>query len=1340
MRLLKGESSTVLNLFTWDGATEVWDRSPTNTTLYGTRHKEYRGELVKLTDGSDDHEWTTPGRLVYRFRNPDSGDPNMDGRLLEIRDYNSNHVQIAWNEGLGNITKITDTVGGNYDFNYDSSQLLTNISFQSWRLNFTQDPTTRRLLSKTLTNTSGLYTAANTTWQFQYANSSNGPLVRIVDPRGITNIVIQYDQYGRQTNQVDAIGRATTTRYGVPGKRQITHIDPGTNSWIETYDRKGHLLAQQDPLANLTSYTYDTNGNRLTITEPLGWMTSFGYDTRANVIARTNALGEVTRWTFHPFFNKAVSEINPLNWTNFYAYDAGGNLTNHSDALGSLVRYTYATNGLVLASTDANGNTSQFAYDTNGFLTARTDAATNTWQFTVNDVAWKLAEINPFNDTTSYTYDLNGNALQTTDPLNRTFTRQYDANGNLLAQSDGKNQFTRHAYDAANQRIATTNRVGSVWQFTFTSRGKPDRSTDPFGNTTTNFYDSANRLIAAADPLGNTITNQFDANGNSVALFDVLGQRWSKTFDRLNRVIAESDPLGDTRTTTYDPAGRIAQITTPNGYPSTHTYDGRGRLTKWVDPENFQWLYAYDGNANITNITDALTNHYIMTYGPRNERTLERNQDNFEWQYTYDQLLRLKTQRDPNLTLRTRNYDSASRVTSLTLSTGREDTYTPLDDNDNPRVITRRVNGIAVATTLLTYDTLDRATHVVDPNGQPLDYGFDALSRVVSVTYPGNHTLTNRYDALSRLTNQVDWAARQMSYDYDQAGRLIRRAYPNGVVQTNTFDTAGRLTGLSHSSATINSNSINVALTYAYDRNGNKTGNSERGTFAWPLPSLVDETSRFTASGRITNRVDALSPTNNFTYQYDASGNMTNAFGGGQNWKLSYDEDNRVSSLSWDCGLTHKDITNRYDALGRRIARKVDSVETRYVLDLSGGMERILCDTTASGQITAWYIHGPDLCYRVDATNNVLCYHADAQANIISVTDGGGTNVAQYAYTPYGRSLGSTNLQSQISNPYLFVGSQGVMEELPGLYFMRARYYSADAGVFLSTDPVKKIGPGWQSVAYNYGNGNPNSFADPNGEFAQLLIGVGLGILWGGGSDLVSQVMDNGWENVDWAHFRMKAAIGGLKGFAAGATLGISLVADVAFGAGEEYLDNAYKNLTVNKNFNSGASGAITFGATKGILDFGIGEGAKSISKSIFPNLVGGQVENSYNALKNIAKDEAVERSVLKLNQGLTSTVIGKVGGFASDKIIEKTANAYNQPTTLNSKQANTPASPTSNLVSTSGGGSGGSGGSLVPKTGGVTTPAYIPPSSPANKSSSSSSGGFWSNIWSGIKSIFGKK
>ena len=68
------------------------------------------------------------------------------------------------------------------------------------------------------------------------------------------------------------------------------------------------------------------------------------------------------------------------------------------------------------------------------------------------------------------------------------------------------------------------------------------------------------------------------------------------------------------------------------------------------------------------------------------------------------------------------------------------------------------------------------------------------------------------------------------------------------------------------------------------------------------------------------------------------------------------------------------------------------------------------------------------------------------------------------------------------------------MEELPNLYFMRARYYSAEAGVFLSTDPVKNIGPGWKPSAYSYASGNPTTLTDPKGEFVVLpfLIAAGF--------------------------------------------------------------------------------------------------------------------------------------------------------------------------------------------------------------------------------------------------------
>lgn len=1090
-RLIRGESSSVLNLITWDGGLEVWDRSPTNTSLFFTRHKEYRGEILKINDGSDDHEWITPQRIIYRFRNPSSGNENIDGRLVEIRDFNANKLRLVWNEALGRLLRVSDTAGGQYVFNYNTArQLLTNVSFREWSINFFYE--TNRLVAKSITNSSALYSNINTSWQFRYSNPSNGTLNAIIDPRGNTNIFVQYDQYGRKTNETDALGRATQTRYGLPGKRQITHIDPGTNSWIETYDRKGRITARQDPLTNVTRFTYDDRGNRTSMIEPLGRATLFHHDDRANVIARTNALGEITRWNFHPFFNKATDEINPLGWVNNYEYDTRGNLLRHYDAIGDLVRYDYLSNGLVSASIDANGNTNRLGYDTNGFLIRRTDAAGFSTTFGYNDLGWKGAETNALSHATTYFHDLNGNVVRVVDPLQRVFVKTFDANGNMTSESDGKGQITTHAYDAANQKTNTVDRTRTnTWTYSYTSRGKLEIATDPLGHSITNLYDPANRLVKISDPLGQSVQREYDANGNELAMIDQVNQRWTKTYDRLNRVRAETDPLNNTRETTYDPAGRIKQVFTPNGFPSTHEYDGRGRLTNWVDAENFPWRYFYDGNANITNITDALGGHYIMAYSNRNERVFEQNQDTNIWRYAYDPLLRLAVQQDPNGTTRTLEYDRAGRLRYARFNTGRINSLS-YDQNNNITELERIAPGSYIASTL-DYDAMDRLTSYFDDvTFYDVLYGRDALGRISSVTYPAGKLLTQRFDPVGRLTNQVFRFDSSRSftntYAYDNAGRLTARSYPNGVVQSNAFDNAGRITGLSYRPSQTESNRVNIALTYAYDRNGNKTGGAEKGTLDWPVPALTDELANYTSAGKLETRsiTTGASPTGLWSYHYDTSGNMTNAHNGPESYRLAYDEDNRTTSILYSAS-TNVSIVNRYDALGRRVSRILNNTETLYVLDVSGDMERILCELDENDAITGWYVHGPDLAFKVDATGDLTCYHADAQANIIATTGASGTLLAQYAFTPYGRLLGSqlsTNNPQLLGNsqPFLFVGSQGVMQELPGLYFMRARYYSANAGVFLSTDPVKKIGSGWKPQVSAYAGGNPLRSVDPNGE------------------------------------------------------------------------------------------------------------------------------------------------------------------------------------------------------------------------------------------------------------------
>ena len=825
------------------------------------------------------------------------------------------------------------------------------------------------------------------------------------------------------------------------------------------------------------------------------------------------------------------------------------------------------------------------------------------------------------------------------------------------------------------------------------------------------------------------MTNQYDANGNLVSFFDKTGQRWTKTFDRLNRAIAESDPLGDTKTTAYDVADRVRQITSPNGYPSLHTYDGRGRLIKWVDPMNFPWIYAYDGVGNITNITDALGGHYVMAYGSRNERTMEQNQDTNTWHYTYDELLRLKQQTDPNGITRTPRYDKAGRVLFVDFSTGRSDEFS-YDPNDNPQTVSRTGSGVPT-TTQFIYDSLDRVIEQDDALGKTVLYGYDPLSRVTAITYPGNKMLTNFYDPLGRLTNQVDWAGRRMAYTYDLADRLISRKYPNGIVQTNTFDSAGRISGLNYSPTTVNSNSINIALAYAYDRNGNKTGSSESGTFNWPQPSLTDDQSSFTPAGRLVNRQVQNTISNQLStinYSYDSSGNMTNAVMTGgvtaQSWTLAYDEDNRTTSIQWISGVTNKLIANRYDALGRRISKTVNGVTTGYVLSLAGGMEKVLCDLDGNNNVTAWYVHGPDLCYRVDSNNGLLCYHADAQANIIALTDGNTNLVAQYAYTPYGRSLGSTNLSTINFQPYTFVGSQGVQEEsdIPNLYFMRARYYSADAGVFLSTDPVKHIGAGWSPIAYSYAGLNPISQSDPNGQL------FGEDDLWFLGIGAVVGTIDQAEDDIIHQHYS------GLQSYLAsawGGAVGEDLYGNTIELTGNPYLAGyvgGAANAFAKDTFNSGVDSLTgtknnttltTLAEDMGKSGLG-GLASAGISQTLPISGLNGEVSGKI--FEDTFDNTTVNGAGAIIGNSLQSKPLNVSSSGGNQSMSSQTVGAMCYATTVTAATSTPRASPTtqSGTTTTSGGTSAtssSSGGSR--SSSGNTTSTQTTSQSPANSGTS---------------------
>jgi RHS repeat-associated protein len=111
----------------------------------------------------------------------------------------------------------------------------------------------------------------------------------------------------------------------------------------------------------------------------------------------------------------------------------------------------------------------------------------------------------------------------------------------------------------------------------------------------------------------------------------------------------------------------------------------------------------------------------------------------------------------------------------------------------------------------------------------------------------------------------------------------------------------------------------------------------------------------------------------------------------------------------------------------------------------------------------------------------VRFYHFDAQGNTLLLTDGDGNITDIYAYTPYGRQIGSGSTSDQ---PFTFVGRWGVRQEsgTGTLYQMRARYFDVVTSAFLSRDPLPaRLADPHSLNPYEYARRDPISYSDPWG-------------------------------------------------------------------------------------------------------------------------------------------------------------------------------------------------------------------------------------------------------------------
>ncbi len=883
-------------------------------------------------------------------------------------------------------------------------------------------------------------------------------------------------------------GNGTEDFFKNDGSNNFSGINGTFSKLVRVNDDKYELTAKDQTVYTFSRVTVNTMGASFIPDLPLiGIQDKFGN----KVTLSPNAVnGRIDR---------ADRMVNGTTTVQSIAFNYDGNnrlasIVDKSVSPNRTVTYGYNENGLLASVTDARGNATYYTYTAERLLNTITYPEGNTVTVTY-DLFLRAASYT--NGTISLTFDYNestGTTVKNGDSPLVNFTHDPLHRADKITYAGNTGDYVKSAYLLGNQLNLpsdTTDRNGYYTYFTYDDSGNV-KSVKNAKNESTRFeYDDKNNLTAIVDPRNETYRTVLAYDTATKTKLESitlpLGEKTSFEYFDNGLLKKRTDPTGHKFAYTYDGSGNLTQIT--DEALSTHvdfTPDGAGRVLSKTDPyavlsptnqQSVGTIYAYDENDNVTSVkvgskpasiytfdrnnrmthvTDPRSKVTHFTYNAMNLLESQTSPDGKTWSYIYNSLGKVQTVNRPDSTAMTYEYDANNRLWKTYLNGSLNVTYA-YDANGNIKTVSEDGR-----TTTMNYDEVNRISDVQDPFGNTVGYGYDEAGNRISITYPGAKKVIYTYDADNRLCSVHDWLTYgSAGYQFSAQGVLQSITNINGTARTFTYDSADRLTDIANKKAdntAINDyhltlNAVNMPTRIV--RNGEP---------ALPVPAS-------SSTGYGYNDANQITSAGAVNYTHDLLGNVNGASDGRS---LTFDYANRLIQST----IAGEMRSYAYDALGNRISRTTGGTDTRYLLDINGGMSQILAEMDSANTVKNYYIYGDgNLLFRISNTGQRFTYHHDHLGNTTAVTDDGGIITEQYGYDEYGKVLVSGPASAE--NPFRYVGQFGVMDEGNGLLFMRARYYDTSSGRFLSRDPLG-FGGGDLNL-YAYVGANPVMHVDYSG-------------------------------------------------------------------------------------------------------------------------------------------------------------------------------------------------------------------------------------------------------------------